>query len=264
MPIDAPIHTNESVLPRVLAAGLPVVLVFWSRDCPACDQVMPTLDDLARAYAGQALVVKINAGEEPGLVRRYSVGSSPTTIFIKGGREEGRAIGAARQSALCAWLDYLVGATAVRPAVPSGPRTPLPAESAVSRPAPSAQPDRERERGAARRDAGQGSGQPLVLTDATFDQVIRGSRGPVLVDFWAEWCGPCKMIAPAVADLAREFAGRAVVAKLNVDQNPRTATRFDVMSIPTLLIFGDGRVVDQLVGVQPPHVLRQRLARHLA
>jgi thioredoxin 1 len=72
------------------------------------------------------------------------------------------------------------------------------------------------------------------------------------------------MIAPAVADLAREFAGRAVVAKLNVDQNPRTATRFDVMSIPTLLIFRDGRVVDQIIGAQPPHVLRQRLARHLA
>ncbi|MGQ9490828.1 MAG: thioredoxin [Anaerolineae bacterium] len=103
----------------------------------------------------------------------------------------------------------------------------------------------------------------MILTDATFDQVVRNSRQPVLVDFWAAWCGPCKMIAPAVAQLAREFAGRAIVAKLNVDENPQTAGRFGIMSIPTLLIFRNGRVVDQIVGAQPPDVLRQRLARHV-
>ena len=103
----------------------------------------------------------------------------------------------------------------------------------------------------------------MVLTDANFDQVIRQSTGPVLVDFWAVWCGPCKMIAPHVAAMAQEFAGRAVVGKLNVDENPQVAGQYGIMSIPTLLIFSDGKVVDQIVGVQPAQVLRQRLTRHV-
>jgi len=85
----------------------------------------------------------------------------------------------------------------------------------------------------------------------------------VLVDFWAPWCGPCRMVAPSVEQLAREFAGRAVVGKLNVDDNRMTAGRYNIMSIPSLLILKRGAVVDQIVGVQPMDVLRQRLARHV-
>ena len=103
--------------------------------------------------------------------------------------------------------------------------------------------------------------EPVALTDANFEQTIRTSKVPVLVDFWAVWCGPCKMVAPHVAALAQEFAGRALVAKMNVDENPRTVGQYGIMSIPTLLIFSGGKVVDQIVGVQPASVLRQRLAR---
>ena len=85
---------------------------------------------------------------------------------------------------------------------------------------------------------------------------------PVLVDFWAPWCGPCRMVAPSVEQLAREFDGRAVVGKLNVDENPAVAGRYNIMSIPTLLIFKNGAVVDQIVGAQPLEALRQRLVRH--
>ena len=97
------------------------------------------------------------------------------------------------------------------------------------------------------------------------DQVINGASGPgpVLVDFWAPWCGPCRMVAPVVEQLARDYAGRAVVGKLNVDENPRVGERYGIRSIPTLYIFKGGRVVDQIVGAQPADVLRQRLARHL-
>jgi len=102
-----------------------------------------------------------------------------------------------------------------------------------------------------------------VLTDATFDRIVGASDQPVLVDFWAPWCGPCRMVAPAVERLAHEFAGRAVVAKLNVDENPYTAQRFGISGIPALYIFKRGRVVERLVGAQPESVLRQALARHV-
>jgi thioredoxin 1 len=86
----------------------------------------------------------------------------------------------------------------------------------------------------------------------------------VLVDFWAPWCGPCRIVAPHVAQLARDFAGRATIAKLNIDENPQTAQRYDIMSIPTLYIFKNGAVVDQIVGAQPLPVLQQKLARHVS
>ncbi len=107
------------------------------------------------------------------------------------------------------------------------------------------------------------AGAPLTLTDATFDRVVGASERPVLVDFWAPWCGPCRVIGPVVDHLAREFAGRAVVAKLNVDEHPRAAQRFGISGIPALLVFQGGRVVERLVGAQPALALRQALARHV-
>jgi thioredoxin 1 len=103
-----------------------------------------------------------------------------------------------------------------------------------------------------------------VVTDATFDQVVISSDLPVLVDFWAPWCGPCRVVAPTVERLAQEFAGRAVVAKLNVDENPRTSQRFSISSIPALFVFQGGQVVERLFGAQPAPALHQALARHVA
>ena len=103
-----------------------------------------------------------------------------------------------------------------------------------------------------------------MVTDATFDQVVGGNALPVLVDFWAPWCGPCRAIAPTVERLAQEFAGRAVVAKLNVDENPRAAQLFGISGIPALLVFQGGQVVERLLGAQPAPALRQALVRHVA
>jgi thioredoxin 1 len=89
-----------------------------------------------------------------------------------------------------------------------------------------------------------------TLTDATFDETIGASAEPVVVDFWAEWCGPCKMIAPILDEIANEHAGKLSVAKLNVDDNPDVARRFDVMSIPTLIVFKDGTAQKRLVGAK--------------
>lgn len=106
-------------------------------------------------------------------------------------------------------------------------------------------------------------GKTIELTDSTFDQTIKSDK-PVLVDFWAEWCGPCKMIGPVVEELAGEYEGKAVVAKLNVDENPETAAKFGIRSIPTLLVFKGGQVVDKQVGAVPKSVLAQKLAAQVA
>lgn len=92
------------------------------------------------------------------------------------------------------------------------------------------------------------------ISDATFQSET--SSGTVLVDFWAPWCGPCKMIAPILDELSAEVGDKAKIVKINVDDNPESATRYNVMSIPTLLVFKDGQVVDQLVGVQPKEKLK--------
>jgi len=98
-----------------------------------------------------------------------------------------------------------------------------------------------------------------VFTDQNFEQEVLNSQKPVLVDFWAPWCGPCQMMGPIIEQLAEELEGKVVVGKLNVDENPQMAQKYGVMSIPTLLIFKDGRVVEQFVGVQPKEVLKQVL-----
>jgi thioredoxin 2 len=104
-------------------------------------------------------------------------------------------------------------------------------------------------------------GKPVAVTDATFAAEVERSPVPVLLDLWAPWCGPCRMIAPTLEELAKEMAGRVRVAKLNVDENPSTATRFQVRSIPTLLVLKGGKEMERIVGVQPKAEIERRLQR---
>jgi thioredoxin 2 len=103
--------------------------------------------------------------------------------------------------------------------------------------------------------------KPVTVTDATFAAEVERSPVPVLLDLWAPWCGPCRMIAPVIEELAWEMAGRVKFAKLNVDENPATAARFKVSSIPTLLILKGGQETDRIVGVQPKSEIARRLQR---
>jgi thioredoxin 1 len=278
MAFDAPINTSEANLPKVLNTGLPVVLVLTAPHAGG-EVFNSALNRVAKAAVGRALVAKVNVADEPGVARKYGVSALPAVIFVKEGKNLATAIGAADEASLNRWVDYLARGEGAQPTVPSGPSVPVAGVSAGqsgassgpsgtstgprpgSGPAPQARPA-----GAAAsttRERTAGDGQPVDLTDATFDQAIRNSKVPVLVDFWAPWCGPCRMVAPAVADLARDFAGRANVYKVNVDDNPGVAGRYGIQGIPALLIFKNGQIVEQIVGAQPANVLRQKLARHV-
>ena len=258
MPFDTPIHTNTHSIDRVLHAGLPVVLVFWRNNCVPCRQLDPTLNSLARRYAGKLLFAKVDADNETksadsehDLLSRFEITHLPGLVFIKNGSAQATAFGNLSETDLRSWCDYLASGGS-RPAIPSGPSIALRPDVA-GRPTGTPGPTP---------GTAKGGGKPITLTDANFAQVINGGL-PVLVDFWAPWCGPCHMVAPTVEALAQEYAGKLVVGKVNVDENQRTASQYGIMSIPALLIFRNGKVVDQMMGAQPAHVLRQRVFPHV-
>ena len=101
--------------------------------------------------------------------------------------------------------------------------------------------------------------EPIAVSDSNFDQVVLQAKTPVLVDFWAAWCGPCRMVAPVVEELAKEYDGKVSFAKVDVDQNPKTASKYGIMSIPTLIIFKDGNPMSNIVGFRPKADLKQKL-----
>ncbi len=106
--------------------------------------------------------------------------------------------------------------------------------------------------------------KPIHITDAEFQATVLDSKLPVFVDFWAEWCGPCHMIAPVVEELAEEYDGKFSFAKVDVDANPNTAMQFGIRSIPTMLLFKDGQVADQVIGAVPKAMLKSKLDKVLS
>jgi len=228
---DTPINANDASFERmVLQASLPVVAVFWSAQETPREQLNRVLEGIASEYTGQALVVKLDVAGAPQAQAQHDVDSLPQFLFFRQGKLIARARGLPRAEMLRPWVEFLLG---------RGPK-----------PVPTKPPEPE---------TSADDGHPLTVTDADFERVVLGAQVPVLVDFWATWCMPCRMVAPAVEKLAQEFAGRALVAKLDVDGNPITAQRYGVQSIPTLIYFRNGREVERVIGAQQEEVLRGKL-----
>jgi thioredoxin 1 len=244
---DTPINSNDQSLDRVLQAGLPVVLAFVD-GASALDEV---LKRLARAHAGQALIVKVPARDNPASARRFNVRATPAVVTLKQGQALSQAE-AVSPADVEQHVAYLLGRGPKPAAQPQA--APRSAASNGAGPTPQASP---------RPAPGRTPEQPWIVTDASFEQDVLCSPEPVLIDFWAPWCGPCHMVAPTVERLAQEMSGRLRVAKVNVDENPGLSMRYGVQSIPTMMIFKDGQLVSRWAGALPEPGIRQRLQQSL-
>lgn len=254
MPVayDTPLRTNAQSLERILGAGVPVLLSFEMPHCEPCTALDEPFKQLARAYAGQALIVRVEDASAGGLPERFGLTRIPTLLVWKSGREAGRVEGFTEIEILRKNLDFLVGkASAPTPA--SGRSMPLNPQALPTPPGA----------GPTSHDAPGETGAPLVVGDASFEKDVLRSALPVLVDFWAPWCGPCRMVSPIVEELGREYAGRLRIAKVNTDENPRYASSLGIQGIPTLILFKGGREVDRVVGAAPKGTLQQFIARHV-
>lgn len=228
---DTVLTSSDLSLERVLRAGLPVAMVFYERELPP--DLQQTLEDLARRYAGRALLVRLALADAPQAISRYGFSQLPAIVTTRDGKTLTRQENISGRDAK-SHIGHLLG------------EEPVPASHA---PKPGSSVKRE------------GAATPHSVGTADFEREVLQSDLPVLVDFWAPWCAPCRMVAPALEALAREKSHALKVVKVNVDENPMLASRYRAMSIPTLLIFKDGHEVDRWVGAQPEHVIRSRVAR---
>ena len=236
---DTVLASSDLSLDRVLNAGLPVAMVFYDRELPTT--LRQTLDNLARQYAGRALLVTLARNDAPQAVSRFGVRGFPSLVTARDGKTV-TSQEAVRPEDLKPHLAHLLG------------QGPPPAPHSAARPA--AQP-------AQSKTAPQQtvSNRPVSVSEADFDREVLRADRPVLVDFWAPWCAPCRMVAPALDAIARDHGNVLKVAKVNVDENPGLAGKYGAMSIPTMVVINGGREVDRWVGALPEHAIRSRVAR---
>lgn len=232
--IDSVLTSSDLSIDKVLQTGLPQILIFY--DNMLSGNMRESLDELARQYAGKVYIVLLERKEASQAAKRFNVRQFPTLVAVKDGRAAAHKDFVNAQDAR-AFTAYLLG------------QGPLPASNQSSP-----------EAGRQQAPASQSSG-PIKVDSASFDEEVLHSKKAVLVDFWAAWCGPCRMMEPALEKLSREHGDRLKIVKLNVDENPDIAGRYNVYGIPTMIVIENGKEADRLVGALPEGALHNRLGR---
>jgi thioredoxin 1 len=234
MPVlDTPITTDDRGLKKVLGQKQPAILVLHhgAMDKPLDDALRKT----ARKHAGDLLVVRVDVADNPDAHAKYDQPALPALIAMSQaffGRKEVARAESVRPADVRAYVAHLLE------------DKPLPKSRSANNGA-----------GSDASDDGV-SGKPMVVNDKNFRAKVLKSKEPVLVDFWASWCAPCRMIAPHVEQLAQEYEGKMKVAKLDTDANQATARRYQIQSIPTLMIFENGQPVHRITGANPQALRR--------
>ncbi|MEP7287268.1 MAG: thioredoxin [Chloroflexota bacterium] len=228
---------NGTNLDEMLDTDLPVLLLIWNGETLRTD-VKSELDKAAQENNGCIRVVKADVSKNPEVAERFDLGKHPLLI----GWLRGEVLARRNRP----WNTDVQG---------------MVEELLKHAPAPVAKPTQEIAKAA---DKAIADGKPVKVTDDTFEKEVLASPLPVLVDFWAEWCGPCKMIGPILEKLATEFAGKIRIAKVDVDANPMLSQALQVTSIPLLMFVKNGKVVGQQAGALPENVLRNAIQQLIA
>jgi thioredoxin 1 len=229
---DAVLSSSDMSLDRVLNAGLPVAMIFYEKELPS--DIRRVMDDLAKQYTAKILIVSLARNDAPQAAARFDVRHFPALVTVRDGKTVSTPENV-RPSDLKPHLAFLLG------------EGPSPAPRVAERPK------------VAPKQAG--AQEPVPVSEANFEREVLKADRPVLVDFWAPWCAPCRMVAPTLETLAREKSTLLKVAKVNVDENPGLASQYRTMSIPTMIIVKDGHEVDRWVGALPEQAIRSRVAR---
>ena len=235
--VDTPVQVAGDDLDSILQTDLPVLLLIWNGETLKAD-VKTELEKAAREHAGRIRVVKVDASQSPEVAERFELGKHPLLIGWLRGETLGRRNRPWNTDVQGMVEELLKYAPALDPKV-------------------AAQKEKEKQKAVA-------DIKPVKVTDKTFEKDVINSPIPVLVDFWAEWCGPCKQVAPILEKLAVEFAGKIRIAKVDVDANPGLQQAFGIQSIPTLMFVKNKKIVGQQAGALPEHILRDAISQLLA